>query len=126
MSPARYEIRINVETSYVEQHSSPMESRYLFAYTVTISNTGSVPAKLLSRHWVITDAAGKVREVKGEGVVGEQPHLEPGEAFRYTSTAVLETPAGTMQGSYNMLADDGVSFDAPIPVFRLSAPNALH
>ena len=91
-----------------------------------IENTGRVAAQLLSRHWIITDAAGQVQEVKGDGVVGEQPYLEPGDSFRYTSGAVLETPVGTMQGAYQMVADDGQHFDAPIPVFRLSVPNVLH
>ncbi|MGH8594499.1 MAG: Co2+/Mg2+ efflux protein ApaG, partial [Gammaproteobacteria bacterium] len=95
-------------------------------YTITISNTGAVAATLLGRHWIITDANGKVQEVRGRGVVGEQPCLEPAQAFRYTSAAVLETPVGTMEGSYQMLADDGVNFEAPIPVFRLSVPHTLH
>jgi ApaG protein len=98
-------ISVNVDTRYLEDQSDPGESRYVFAYTITIRNRGTVPAKLLGRHWVITDANGKVQEVRGEGVVGEQPHLMPGQGFRYTSGAVLETPVGSMQGSYLMLAD---------------------
>ncbi len=121
-----YDINISVESAYIEAQSSPQEDRYVFAYTVTIENTGSVAAKLLSRHWIITDAASKVQEVKGEGVVGEQPHLSPGEVFRYTSAAMIETPVGTMQGSYQMIADDGVNFDVPIAAFGLLVPNALH
>ncbi len=121
-----YDISISVESAYIEAQSSPQEDRYVFAYTVTIENTGSVAAKLLSRHWIITDAASKVQEVKGEGVVGEQPHLSPGEVFRYTSAAMIETPVGTMQGSYQMIADDGVNFDVPIAAFGLLVPNALH
>jgi len=121
-----HEISVSVETIYLPDQSLPEQQRYAFAYTITISNTGAVAATLLGRHWIITDANGKVQEVRGRGVVGEQPHLEPAQAFRYTSAAVIETPVGTMQGSYQMLADDGVNFEAPIPVFRLSVPNTLH
>lgn len=121
-----HNIRVNVETSYVEAESSPNEGRYVFAYTVTIRNEGAVPAKLLTRHWVITDSNGKVQEVRGEGVVGEQPHLKPGEGFQYTSGTMLETPLGTMGGSYQMMADDGTRFDAPIPEFVLTTPRTLH
>lgn len=121
-----YDIQVKVETAYVPEESEPEQNRYFFAYTITITNTGSIPARLLSRHWIITDANSKVQEVKGLGVVGEQPYLEPGASFRYTSAAVLETPVGCMQGSYQMLADDGVTFEAPIPVFNLSTPHTLH
>src|SRR5690606_8692029 len=100
--------------------------RYVFAYTINIRNRGSVPARLLGRHWIITDANGKVQEVEGEGVVGEQPWLQPGEAFEYTSGAMLETDLGTMEGHYQMLADDGTQFDAPIPAFTLTVPRTLH
>jgi ApaG protein len=117
---------IAVETLYLPEQSEPEGERYVFAYTVTIRNTGRVPAKLLNRHWIITDANGKVQEVQGEGVVGEQPHIGPGEAHRYSSGAVIETPVGTMEGSYGMLADDGFSFRASIPVFRLAVPGVLH
>lgn len=120
------EIRIQVATSYVDDQSEPESGRYVFAYTITISNDGEVAAKLLSRHWVITDANGKVQEVSGDGVVGEQPYLKPGEQFRYSSGAVLETPVGAMQGLYRMRADDGVSFDAPIAPFTLAVPGLLH
>ena len=119
-------IQITVETAYIPEQSEPARKRYAFAYTITISNRGLVPARLLSRHWVITDATGKVQEVRGDGVVGEQPYLEPGESFRYTSGAVLETPLGTMQGSYRMVRDDGSNFDAPIAPFRLAMPHVLH
>jgi ApaG protein len=115
-----------VATQYVETQSDPAACRYVFAYTITIANTGEVTAQLLNRHWLITDASGHVQEVRGAGVVGEQPTLEPGAQFQYTSGAVLETPFGTMQGSYEMLAADGVRFDAPIPAFRLAVPNMLH
>ncbi|MCB1624487.1 MAG: Co2+/Mg2+ efflux protein ApaG [Pseudomonadales bacterium] len=119
-------ILIDVETAYLEEQSEPKDSRYVFAYTITIRNEGPQPAQLLTRHWIITDANGKVQEVRGDGVVGEQPHLEPGQGFRYSSGAVLETPVGSMHGSYQMVADDGAEFDAPIPAFRLAIPGVLH
>lgn len=121
-----YRFDVAVQSIYVDDESAPDENRYVFAYTVTIRNVGTVPAQLLTRHWVITDADGKVQEVRGEGVVGEKPRLVPGEDFQYTSAALIETPVGTMEGSYQLLADDGVSFDAAIPLFRLSMPNILH
>jgi ApaG protein len=108
------------------EQSKPEEGHYAFSYTITIRNEGQVPARLLTRHWVITDANGKVKEVRGEGVVGEQPYLLPGQGFRYSSGAVLETPVGAMQGSYQMLADDGAHFDAPIAPFTLAMPGLLH
>ena len=120
------DIRIQVATSYVDDQSEPDAGRYVFAYTITISNDGEKAAKLLSRHWVITDANGKVQEVSGDGVVGEQPYLEPGERFRYSSGAVLETPVGAMQGLYRMVAADGMNFDAPIAPFTLAVPGLLH
>ncbi|MGE0114031.1 MAG: Co2+/Mg2+ efflux protein ApaG [Steroidobacteraceae bacterium] len=121
-----HKIRVDVSTSYVDDQSIPDESRYVFSYTITIHNEGTVPARLLTRHWVITDANGKVQEVRGEGVVGEQPHLQPGQGFRYSSGAVIETPVGAMQGSYQMVADDGAHFDAEIAPFRLAKPGLLH
>ena len=117
---------IDVDTRYLDEQSEPDQDRYVFAYTIHIRNNGRVPARLLGRRWVITDANGNVQEVTGEGVVGEQPWLRPGEDFSYASGAVLETHLGTMQGSYEMLADDGTRFDAPIPRFTLSAPRTLH
>jgi len=120
------QVDIDVETHYIEEQSLPEEDRYVFAYTITIRNNGEQPAKLLNRHWVITDGDGNTQEVRGEGVVGEQPHIGPGDYFRYTSGTVLETPVGTMEGSYRMLADDGTEFDAMIPVFTLSLPHTLH
>jgi len=120
------DICIDVATAYVDEQSEPDADRYVFAYTITIRNEGEVPARLKSRHWVITDANGKVQEVNGDGVVGEQPHLKPGEQFRYSSGAVLETPVGAMQGLYRMEADDGARFDAPIPPFTLAVPGVLH
>ena len=119
-------IRIDVVTDYIDDQSEPEANRYVFAYTITICNNGDVPARLISRHWVITDANGKVQEVSGDGVVGEQPYLVPGEEFRYSSGAVLETPVGAMQGLYRMEADNGVNFDAPIAPFTLAVPGVLH
>ncbi len=119
-------IRVGVETNFISAQSDPARNRYVFAYTITIENIGHVAAQLLTRHWIITDASGHVQEVKGDGVVGEQPHLAPGDSFRYTSGAVLETPVGTMQGTYHMVTDEGARFEAPIAVFRLSVPNVLH
>ena len=121
-----YDTQVDVETNYIPEQSDPDHDRYVFSYTITIRNEGTVPAKLLSRHWIITNADGKVEEVKGEGVVGEQPHLKPGDGFRYTSGTVLETPVGSMQGSYQMIADDGVEFEAEIKPFTLATPNTLH
>ena len=121
-----YNIEVSVETAYVAEHSEPEEDRFVFAYTITLVNRGTVSAQLLSRHWVITDADSQIEEVRGDGVVGEQPVLKPGEGFRYTSGAVIETPVGTMQGSYQMVAADGQKFDAAIPEFVLSAPRTLH
>jgi len=126
MNRNRYNFCIDVETDYVQDQSKPEDNRYVFSYTITITNNGSLPAQLISRHWVITDANNKVQEVRGEGVVGEQPYLSPGESFRYTSAAMLETPVGCMQGEYQMIADDGVEFDTLVPIFNLSTPNILH
>ena len=126
MRDDHYRIEVDVATQYVDQQSDPTVDRYVFAYTITIRNRGKVPAKLLTRHWIITDANGKVQEVRGDGVVGEQPHLDPGQGFRYTSGTVLETPVGSMQGGYQMVADDGHRFDAPIAPFRLAVPGLLH
>lgn len=126
MSSTPYNIEVQVQTTYIEEQSSPEDNRYVFAYTITIRNTGSVAAKLLTRHWIITDSNGKTQEVRGEGVVGEQPHLEAGESFQYTSGTMIETSVGSMRGSYQMIADDGVEFDAEIPAFTLSIPRTLH
>jgi len=117
---------IDVATRFLPDQSAPDQNRFAFAYTITIRNAGKVPAQLMSRHWVITHGTGKVDEVRGPGVVGETPHLSPGEAFEYTSGAVLEAPVGTMEGSYRMVADDGTTFDAPIKRFVLSMPRILH
>jgi ApaG protein len=122
----KYHVRVAAQSFYIEEQSVPEQGRYVFAYTITIRNEGAMPARLLSRHWIITNSNGKVEEVRGEGVVGEQPYLRPGEGFQYTSGAVIETPVGSMQGSYQMMADDGVAFEARIPIFTLSAPRTLH
>lgn len=121
-----HNINVSVDSAFVEGQSNEDQGQFVFAYTVTIHNTGEVPAKLMTRHWIITDSNGKIQEVKGEGVVGEQPYLRPGEAFQYTSGTMLETPVGTMQGSYQMIADDGTEFDAEISPFTLAAPRILH
>lgn len=120
------DIRVDVETAFLAEQSDAAQTRYVFSYTITIRNLGPTPARLLARHWIITDANGKVQEVRGEGVVGEQPYLKPGQGFRYSSAAAIETPVGVMQGSYRMLADDGSRFDTPIAPFRLAIPGVLH
>ena len=126
MDVARHRISVEVLTQYLEDQSEPRENRYVFSYTITIRNEGPVAAKLLTRHWIITDSNGRVQEVRGEGVVGEQPHLAPGQGFRYASGAVLKTPVGVMQGSYQMIADSGERFDAPIAPFKLAVPGLVH
>ncbi|MHB1354313.1 MAG: Co2+/Mg2+ efflux protein ApaG [Thiobacillus sp.] len=122
----KYRINISVNTAYLAEQSDPSADRYVFAYTITIENVGTAAAQLISRHWVITDADGVVQEVKGLGVVGEQPLLRPGETFEYSSGAALATPVGTMHGSYQMVAEDGNKFDAEIPRFTLAMPRVLH
>ena len=126
MSPSPHDIEVQVQTRFLADQSTPEDGRFVFAYTIRIYNSGNVPARLISRHWLITDGNGKVQEVRGEGVVGEQPWLRPGDDFEYTSGAVLETALGTMEGSYQMLADDGTHFDAAIAPFTLSIPRTLH
>ena len=126
MDSPLHAIEVIVATRFLDDQSIPEDDRYVFAYTIRINNVGQVPARLVSRHWLITDANGKVQEVRGEGVVGEQPWLRPGEHFEYTSGAVLETPLGTMRGSYQMVADDGTEFDADIASFTLTIPRTLH
>lgn len=126
MSGPSSTIRVDVQTTFLAEQSAPDDQRYVFAYTITIRNQGETAARLLTRHWIITDSNGKVQEVRGSGVVGEQPHLQPGQAFRYTSGAVIETPVGAMHGSYQMLGDDGSKFEAPIQPFRLAMPGVLN
>jgi ApaG protein len=123
---AKYQFTVEVVPEYLPDQSAPDEDQYVFAYTITITNNGSVPAQLISRHWIITDADGKAQEVRGLGVVGHQPLLKPGEHFEYTSGSALATPVGTMKGSYQMVAEDGTQFEAPIPEFVLSMPRTLH
>jgi len=123
---ADYTLEIQIATRFLDEESTPDDDRYVFAYTIRIRNIGRLPAQLMARHWIITDANGRIEEVHGDGVVGEQPRLEPGEAFTYTSGAVLSTAVGTMEGSYDMVGDDGAEFDAPIPPFTLSIPRTLH
>ena len=122
----RYEITVGTVTQYLPDQSDETAARYVFAYTITLRNTGSVTAQLISRHWIITDSQGQVQEVRGLGVVGAQPLLRPGESFEYTSGTAIATPVGTMRGSYQMAAEDGVAFEAPIPEFALSVPRVLH
>ncbi|HSI04075.1 MAG: Co2+/Mg2+ efflux protein ApaG [Myxococcota bacterium] len=120
------EMQVEVESFYVPERSKPERGYYFFAYHITITNRGDVSAQLLTRHWVITDGNGQVQEVRGDGVVGEQPRLAPGESFDYTSACPLQTPFGTMEGSYNFVADTGEEFDATIPLFMLAVPSALN
>ena len=122
----KYEINVSVTTNYLEDQSDPASDRYVFSYTINIANVGTVAAQLISRHWIITDADNVTQEVKGLGVVGEQPLLRPGESFEYTSGTAMATPVGTMRGSYQMAAEDGNKFEAEIPQFTLSMPRVLH
>ena len=119
-------IRVQVETRYIADHSEPSENKFVFAYDICVRNQGDSPVQLLSRHWIITDGNAKVQEVRGAGVVGEQPTLAPGQSHTYTSGCLLATPVGSMQGSFQMQAEDGARFDAPIRAFRLAVPGALH
>ena len=125
-SSKKYAVSVSTETRYVADQSNEAKERFVFTYTVTIHNSGTIPAQLISRHWVITDARNQVQEVRGLGVVGAQPLLKPGENFEYTSGTALATPMGTMRGSYQMVAEDGTQFDAAIPEFTLSVPRVLH
>jgi len=126
MTDGKHGITVTASTVFIPDQSDVRSGRYVFAYTITITNTGALPAQLVSRHWIITDSNNKVQEVRGQGVVGEQPLLRPNESFRYTSGTAIATPVGTMRGSYQMVTDDGVQFDAPIPEFTLSMPRVLH
>ena len=122
----KYQIAASAFPQYIADQSDPASERYIFAYTITIENTGTVPAQLISRHWVITDGNSRVQEVRGLGVVGQQPLLKPGETFEYTSGCQLDTPVGTMRGTFQMTADDGMQFEAVIAEFTLSIPRVLH
>jgi ApaG protein len=126
MADNKYEIKVSAHTAFVPEQSDVSGGRYVFAYTITIRNIGTVSAQLVSRHWIITDSNNQVQEVKGMGVVGEQPRLKPNESFEYTSGTAIATPVGTMRGSYQMVAEDGTQFDATIPEFTLSMPRVLH
>ncbi|MBU6272722.1 MAG: Co2+/Mg2+ efflux protein ApaG [Betaproteobacteria bacterium] len=126
MPDRQYRLEVTVQPRYLPDQSDPSAGQYAFAYTVRITNAGTVPAQLISRHWVITDGNGKVVEVKGLGVVGHQPLLAPGQSFEYTSGSQIATPAGSMHGSYFCVAEDGERFEAPIPAFALSMPRTLH
>lgn len=121
-----YKVEVSVRTEYLENQSLPSEGKYFFSYTVTIKNVGKIPAKLISRHWVITDANERIEEVRGLGVVGEQPRLKTNESFEYTSGTIINTPVGTMYGTYQMVADNGYEFDAEIPLFSLNIPKVLN
>jgi len=126
MPEKKYEISVAERTAFIPDQSDLDSGRYVFAYTITITNIGTLPAQLVSRHWIITDANNQVQEVRGQGVVGEQPLLRPNESFQYTSGTAIATPVGTMRGTYQMVAEDGVQFDASIPEFTLSMPRVLH
>ncbi len=122
----KYEVSVTTRIAYIAEQSDAQSGRYVFSYTITIRNTGNVTAQLISRHWIITDANNQLQEVRGLGVVGEQPRLRPDESFEYTSGTAIATPVGTMRGTYQMVAEDGLQFDAPIPEFTLSVPRVLH
>lgn len=124
--PDKYSIHVDALAHFIPEQSDPEQSRYVFAYRIMITNTGTLAAQLMSRHWIITDGEGDAQEVRGSGVVGEQPRLAPGESFEYTSGSVLETPVGTMHGSYQMVAEDGHHFDAIIEPFSLAMPGMLN
>jgi ApaG protein len=126
MAGKKYDVKVSARTAFIPEQSDMNGERYVFAYTITVVNSGSVPAQLISRHWIITDSNNQVQEVRGKGVVGEQPVLKPNESFEYTSGTAIATPVGTMRGSYQMKAEDGVEFEAPIPEFTLSMPRVLH
>lgn len=121
-----FNIQIDAQVKHLEEQSDVADNRYVFSYTITLTNNGASTVQLLSRHWIITDSNNQVQEVRGQGVVGEQPVIKPGQSFGYTSGTVLSTPVGTMTGSYQMVAEDGTKFDAPIPQFVLSVPRVLH
>ena len=126
MADKKYDIQVATRTAFIPDQSDVDSGRYVFAYTIIITNTGTISAQLVSRHWIITDSNNQVQEVKGTGVVGEQPMLRPQESFQYTSGTAIATPVGTMRGTYQMVAEDGVQFDATIPEFTLSMPRVLH
>ena len=122
----QHDIAVIAHSIYIAEQSDPDRGRHAFAYTISIRNNGAVAAQLISRHWIITDAHDRVQEVRGPGVIGRQPVLQPGETFEYTSGTAIATPVGTMHGSYQMTAEDGTQFEAPIPAFTLAVPRVLH
>ena len=126
MPDNKYRIEVHPRPQFIPEQSDPENDRYIFAYTITITNTGQIAAQLVSRHWIITDAHNTIQEVRGLGVVGQQPLLQPGESYEYTSGSSLTTPIGTMKGTYQMVAEDGTHFEAEIPEFVLASPRALH
>ena len=126
MPDNKYRIEVSPMPQFIPEQSDPENDRYIFAYTITLRNIGEVPAQLVSRHWIITDGNNEIQEVRGLGVVGKQPLLQPGESFQYTSGSSLTTPIGTMKGTYQMVAEDGTHFEAEIPEFVLATPRALH
>lgn len=126
MPDNKYRIEVHPRPQFIPEQSDPENDRYIFAYTITITNTGQIAAQLVSRHWIITDAHNAIQEVRGLGVVGQQPLLQPGESYEYTSGSSLTTPIGTMKGTYQMVAEDGTHFEAEIPEFVLATPRALH
>ena len=126
MPDNKYRIEVHPRPQFIPEQSDPENDRYIFAYTITITNTGQIAAQLVSRHWIITDAHNTIQEVRGLGVVGQQPLLQPGESYEYTSGSSLTTPIGTMKGTYQMVAEDGTHFEVEIPEFVLASPRALH
>jgi len=126
MPDNKYRIEVHPRPQFIPEQSDPENDRYIFAYTITITNTGQIAAQLVSRHWIITDAHNTIQEVRGLGVVGQQPLLQPGESYEYTSGSSLTTPIGTMKGTYQMVAEDGTHFEAEIPEFTLAVPHTLH
>lgn len=123
---SEYLINISVKTAYLEEHSQPHKNRYAFSYTISIENACPITTQLLSRHWIITDAKNITQEVVGDGVIGQQPHILPGDTYTYSSSSLLETTVGTMEGTYTMRTEDGKVFNVPIPLFSLACPKALH
>jgi ApaG protein len=126
MTSSKYLIQVETSAEFIEEQSSEDEGRYVFAYRIRIENQGLIPAKLISRHWMITDAEGRLQEVRGVGVIGEQPTIAAGQSFEYTSGCSIATPVGTMRGAYQMVAEDGTEFNAEIPEFLLAGPRVLH
>lgn len=123
---SNHQIIVNVKSEYLAEQSSPKDSRFVFAYHISISNQGDNTARLLTRHWIITDGEARTEEVRGDGVVGEQPRITAGSTYKYSSSAILKTPIGSMHGSYGMIDEQGQHFEAAIPAFSLAVPRMLH